>query len=207
MKGTLMSRIGLAAAVVAMSATAASLAGEDKTKAELGEKAPNFTLVDSGGQKRSLSDYEGKLVVLEWMNPDCPYVQNCYKSKAMQTAYEKVKALSPGAVWLAINTTYSTTPEQNEMWIKQYGLQYPILLDTDGKVGTLYDARRTPHMFVIDAEGVLRYHGAIDDNRMAGKSLDETTNYVVNAVTQITAGETVAPDYVKPYGCSVKYKK
>ncbi|MCZ6493500.1 MAG: thioredoxin family protein, partial [Planctomycetota bacterium] len=76
----------------------------------------------------------------------------------------------------------------------------------DGKVARLYDARRTPHMFVIDKEGILRYHGAIDDNRLAGKPADEVTNFVVNAVHQLAEEETVTPDYVKPYGCSIKYK-
>ncbi len=203
----LMSRIGLGVAMVAMAATATALAGEGKKKAELGEPVPGFTLVDSSGQKRSLSDYEGRIVVLEWINTECPYVVNCYKTKAMQTAYEKINAMDKTAVWLAINTTFSTGPNQNEMWIKQYKLDYPILLDTDGTVGKLFDARRTPHMFVIDKEGILRYHGAIDANKMGGTSSDEATSYVVNAVEQIIAGETVAPDYIKPYGCSVKYAK
>jgi peroxiredoxin len=207
MKGTLMTRTGLGAAVVVFAATAAALAGEGKAKAQLGEPAPAFMLADSQGQKRSLADFKGKLVILEWINPECPYVVNCYKGKAMQTAYDKVKRLDSGVVWLAINTTFSTTPAQNDNWIRQYGLEYPILLDTDGKVGKLYDARRTPHMFVIDKEGILRYQGAIDDNRMGGKSVDEAMNYVVNAVAQITGGETVAPDFMKPYGCSVKYAK
>ncbi len=201
----MMSRFALGVAMVAMAATA--LAADDAKKAKLGEPVPTFTLTDSSGQQRSLADYEGRIVVLEWINPECPYVVNCYKTKAMQTAYEKIKAMDKSAVWLAINTTYSTGPSQNEMWIKQFKLDYPILLDTDGTVGKLYDARRTPHMFVIDKKGVLRYHGAIDDNKMGSKSLDKTTNYVVNAVQQVVDGETVAPDYIKPYGCTVKYKR
>ncbi len=125
----------------------------------------------------------------------------------MQNAYAKSRELDKKVVWLAINTTWSTNAEQNNFWIKQYSLEYPILLDTDGKVGHLYDARRTPHMFVIDEKGILRYNGAIDDNKMRDKSESEETNYVVNAIEQIKAGETVAPDSVRPYGCSVKYKK
>ncbi|MHC4804478.1 MAG: redoxin domain-containing protein, partial [Planctomycetota bacterium] len=91
-------------------------------------------------------------------------------------------------------------------WIRRYELEYPILLDFDGDVGRLYDARKTPHMYVIDKEGILRYHGAIDDNKFLSKPEDQMTNYVVNAVRQIVEGETVTPEYTKPYGCSVKYK-
>ena len=207
MKGTLMTRIGLGAAVVVFAATAAALAGEGKAKAQLGEPAPAFMLADSQGQKRSLADFKGKLVILEWINPECPYVVNCYKGKAMQTAYDKVKRLDSGVVWLAINTTFSTTPAQNDNWIRQYGLEYPILLDIDGKVGKLYDARRTPHMFVIDAEGILRYHGAIDDNKLGSSPPEQATNYVVRAVGQILDDAAVAPDNVPEYGCTIKYRR
>ena len=82
-----------------------------------------------------------------------------------------------------------------------------LFIDTDGTVGHMYGAKRTPHMYVIDKKGILRYHGAINDNKHGGKSPDEGTNYVVNAITQLSADETVAPDYMKPWGCSVKYKK
>ena len=196
---------GAAAATMVVAATTA-LAGGHK-HAELGEKAPAFTLTDSTGTSRSLADSKGKIVVLEWINPDCPYVMNCYKRQAMQNAYEAVKKLDKGAVWFAINTTRYTGADQNNMWVKKYKLEYPILLDADGAVGHLYEAKRTPHMFVIDKKGTLRYQGAIDNNRRSDKSADEVTTYVVNVVEQIVAGETVAPDYVKPYGCSVKYKK
>ena len=197
---------GAAAATMVVAATTA-LAGDHK-HAELGEKAPAFTLTDSTGASRSLADSKGKIVVLEWINPRCPYVQNCYNRETMQGAYEAVKKLDKDAVWFAINTTHDTGADQNNLWVKQYKLEYPILLDTDGTVGNLYEAKRTPHMFVIDKEGTLRYHGAIDNNGgRPEKPADEVTTYVVEAVKQIVAGETVAPDYVKPYGCSVKYKK
>ena len=126
--------------------------------------------MDTKGVMRTLSKYKGKLVILEWINPQCPFVVNCYKTKAMQTAYDRVKALDKGIVWLAINTTWSTSANENDLWIKRHDLKYPILLDFDGDVGRLYDARRTPHMFVIDTEGVLRYQGAIDDNPFSSKS-------------------------------------
>ncbi len=172
--------------------------------AKVGEPAPAFTLKDSTGQERKLSDFKGKIVVLEWTNPECPVVQGCYKVKTMATAFQQARELNKNVVWLAINTTYNTNAEKNNVWIKQHSIEYPILLDVDGVVGKLYDARRTPHMFVIDQQGILRYHGAIDDNKTGDKA--DPTNYAVNAIKQITAGETVAPDHVKPYGCSVKYK-
>jgi peroxiredoxin len=175
-------------------------------RAKLGAQVPDFTLTDTEGVKRTLSEYKGKIVVLEWINPSCPFVVNCYRTGAMQKAYAQVKELDEGAVWLAINTTYNTSLQQNRRWIELHKLAYPILLDVDGDVGRAYDARRTPHMFVIDGKGVLRYHGAIDDNKFSNKQPPDVTNYVVNAVRQIVSDETVAPDYVAPYGCSVKYK-
>lgn len=202
----LLSQFGMTTALFVAACAMAMGEDEDK-KAQLNEKAPDFTLVDSTGQQRSLSDYAGRLIVLEWINPDCPYVVRCYGSKAMQTAYEKVKELDGSVAWLAINTTRTTTAEQNNFWIKKHGLKYPILLDPMGEVGQVYGARRTPHMFVIDKEGILRYHGAIDDNKYGDKKLQETTNYVVNAVQQIVDGETVTPDRTKPYGCTVKYAR
>ncbi len=199
--------------IIALGAAAACLAAgpaaseQQARQAKVGEKAPAFTLKDTTGKEYKLSDYAGKIVVLEWINPECPFVIKCYKSQAMQEASKEARQLSKDVVWLAINTTYNATPEQNEMWIKQYTLERPILLDNDGTVGKLYDARRTPHMFVIDAEGVLRYQGAIDNNRNGDRSGDDLTNYVVNAIRQVVASETVEPDHVPPYGCSVKFAK
>lgn len=207
-KANLLAFVLLGMAVLGLTALAGPPEGAKKSKGvKLGEKVPAFTLMDTDGQERSLADYSGKVIVLEWINPGCPYVENCYKTKAMTQAYEKAKALDKGIAWLAINSTSTTNANENGRWIEQFKLKYPILLDIDGKVGRLYDARRTPQMFVIDAEGVLRYNGAIDDNPFARKPVEDATNYVVNAVAQIVAGETVSPDYVKPYGCTVKYRK
>ncbi len=194
--------MGLIAAALGM--TAGTL---DQGKAKLGEKAPNFTLTDTAGQERSLSDYKGRIVVIEWIDPECPDVRHCYQTKAMQGAYKKVKQLDKSVAWLAINTTPRTTAQANNMWISKYDLKYPFLLDERGKVGRLYDARRTPHMFVIDKEGVIRYTGAIDDNRLLYKRPDEITNYVVNAVKQLVEGETLTPNSTKPYGCTIKYTR
>ncbi len=198
----LMGLVGLIVAALGM--TAGTL---DQGKAKLGEKAPNFTLMDTNGQERSLSDYKGRIVVIEWINPECPDVRHCYQTKAMQGAYKKVKQLDKGVAWLAINSTTGTTAQANNMWISKYDLKYPLLLDDGGTVGRLYDARRTPQMFVIDTDGVIRYTGAIDDNRLLYKRPDEITNYVVNAVSQLVEGETVTPNSTKPYGCPIKYTR
>ncbi len=207
-KANLLAFVLLGIAVLGLTALVGPPDGAEKSKGvKLGEKAPAFTLMDTQGQERSLADYAGKVVVLEWINPRCPFVVNCYQTKAMTQAYEKAKALDKGIAWLAINSTSTTNANENDQWIEQFKLKYPILLDTDGKVGRLYDARTTPHMFIIDAEGVLRYQGAIDDNPFARKPAEDATNYVVDAVRQLVDGETVSPDYVKPYGCTVKYRK
>ncbi len=204
--GTRLLAAGLGVSLV-LAASTKALGDKETKKAKLGKAAPQFTLLDSTEQERSLADYKGKVVVLEWINPQCPFVKTCYKSKAIQNAFLKARQTSKGLVWLAINTTANTTAEENNNWIRKYGLKYPILLDPKGEVARLYDAKRTPHMFVIDREGVLRYQGAIDNNKLSDKSRDEVFNYVTNAITQMAAEETVSPDYVKPYGCTVRYKK
>ena len=181
--------------------------GEKPARAKLNKPAPDFTLTDSTGRERTLSDYKGRIIVLEWFDTECAYVRRHYASKSMQDAQEAVKKLSRNVMWLSVNSTYNTTDQINNFWIRQYKLQHPILLDSDGEVGRLYDARTTPHMFVIDSEGVLRYQGAIDDNPLGGKNTKDVTNYVVNAVRQIVNERTVAPDQVKPYGCKVKYRR
>ena len=202
---TLLATFGLGTAAVILAASTTAMAGEGKT-VKIGDPAPNFTLTDADGTKRSLSEYAGKIVVLEWMNTECPYVQRCYNKKTIQETVGHVKKLDKDVVWLAINSTNSTNNKQNATWIKQYELNYPILLDIDGTVGHEYAARRTPHMFVIDKAGILRYHGALDSAYDNPKP-DEPVNYVVNAVQQLVGGETVAPYYMKPYGCTVKYKR
>jgi peroxiredoxin len=181
--------------------------GEKPEKARLDKPAPDFTLTDSTGKEWTLSDYRGRIVVLEWFDAECAYVRRHYASKSMQDAQEAVRELNRDVIWLAVNSTCNTTERINNFWIRQYKLKHPILLDTEGNVGRLYDARTTPHMFVIDSEGVLRYQGAIDDNPLGGKNPEDVTNYVVNAVRQLGNGEKVDPEQIKPYGCKVKYRR
>ena len=176
------------------------------TRAEVGKNAPDFTLVDTAGQTHSLADYQGKVVVLEWFNPDCPLVKKHHEmSRSMRETYESAR--KAGAVWLAINSgapgKQGAGVERNVAARESYGMEYPVLLDEEGTVGKSYGARNTPHMFVIAADGALMYQGAIDDNPSL-KKLGEL-NYVLAALHAIQSGKPVETANTKSYGCSVKY--
>jgi peroxiredoxin len=180
-------------------------AAQSMATAEVGAPAPDFTLTSVDGKAVSLSEFtaEGKTVVLEWFNPDCPFVK---KHHAKHDTMKATHAKYPDVTWLAINSgapgKQGNGKERNAEAVKDYGITYPLLLDEDGTVGRLYGAKTTPHMFVIH-EGNLVYAGAIDDNRSPDK-LGET-NYVVAALDAIQAGKDVAEPETKSYGCSVKY--
>lgn len=171
-------------------------------EAKVGSPAPAFKLKDEAGKTHALSDYQGKVVVLEWTNPECPYVQRHYAASTMQ------KTLSSFAgkdvVWLAVDSTAHNTPEKSAAWKKEKGFTYPVLQDPTGEVGKAYGARTTPHMYVIDEKGVLQYAGAIDDDPR-GKSA-EPKNHVKTAVSAVLSGKPVPEKTTQPYGCSVKYK-
>ena len=170
----------------------------------VGDTAPDFTLVDTEGKSVSLSDFEGKIVVLEWLNPDCPYVKRHYKAgmmKELATAYD-----GKGVVWLTINSTHYMDSAANAKFKAANGLPYTILVDQSGKVGHLYDAQTTPHMYIIDGDGKLVYIGAIDDDPRGNKG-EPATNYVAAALDEVLAGKAVTTAETKPYGCSVKYKQ
>ncbi len=177
-----------------------------------GTKAPAFTLTDSEGQEHSLSDFTGKHVVLEWYNPDCPFVKKHYDTDNMQGLQKEFTGKE--VVWLLVNSSAKgkqghCTPEIAEDLRKAKGMHATaILLDHDGAVGRLYGARTTPHMYVIDGEGTLVYNGAID-NRSSAKKADVkgAKNHVRAALNQSMAGEAVATAATQPYGCSVKYAK
>jgi peroxiredoxin len=179
-------------------------AAAQATAAAIGEPAPVFTLADSTGRSHSLADYSGKIVVLQWINPDCPVCRRVSSTGLVTAMRKRLEAITPGVVYLAINSTHYMEPSVGAAYLKTNKIDAPVLIDRDGKVGHLYGAKRTPHMFVIDAKGVLRYQGAIDDDDRGSKG-DQATNYVVQAVQQMVAGETVAPDMTRSYGCSVKY--
>lgn len=176
-----------------------------------GAQAPNFSAIDATGARRSLSDYAGRTVVLEWTNDGCPYVRKHYNGGNMQATQRA--ATAQDVVWLSIIS--SAPGEQGyadgarALSIAQAASAAPtaILLDPDGAVGHLYGARTTPHMFVINGEGVIVYQGAIDDRpSTAASSLEGATNYVLAALADLRAGRAVQTAQTVPYGCSVKYR-
>ena len=172
--------------------------------------APAFTLTDTNGTEHSLSDFEGKVVVLEWFNHGCPFVKKHYDKGNMQALQKSYT--DKGVVWLAIvssaegNQGYES-PEGHNKTAKEKGTNATaILVDADGKVGKAYAAKTTPHMYVIDAEGQLVYQGAIDDKRSTNPDdIASSKNYVSAALDAVLAGEGVEVATTTPYGCSVKY--
>lgn len=190
----------LTAAAVAFFSTAA-LAVTPVSGVKVGSAAPAFALKDEAGKPHDLSQYKGKIVVLEWTNPECPFVQRHYEAETMKKTHQ---ALGSEVVWLAVDSTEHNTADKSAAWKKAKALGYPILQDADGKVGKLYGAKTTPHLYVIDEKGLLRYGGAIDDDP---RGISKTpVNHVKAAVESIKAGKAVAQPATQPYGCSVKYK-
>jgi peroxiredoxin len=170
--------------------------------AEIGKPAPAFKLKDEAGKEHSLAQYQGKIVVLEWTNPGCPYVQRHYKANTMSNTLKGFDANK--VVWLAVDSTASNTPDKSAAWKKERGFTYAVLQDPEGTVGKAYGARTTPHMYVIDEKGVLRYMGAIDDDPR-GKA-DKPSNHVKTTVDALLTGKPVPASTTEAYGCSVKYK-
>jgi peroxiredoxin len=198
-------RLILAAGGVALCAPGLALAAP-----VLGEPAPAFQATDPDGHGRSLSDFAGKTVVLEWTSSDCPYSHKHYDSGNMQGLQKK--AARDGVVWLTVSSSAPGregyfTPEAARAWRAKVGSHATaILLDGDGKVGRAYNARVTPHMFIVDKAGRLAYMGGIDDRPYADPaSLKGAKNYVALALADLKAGRAVAQPVSAPYGCSVRY--
>ena len=187
--------------VLAATAAMPAVAGDGVS---VGDTAPAFTLADSAGNDVSLSDFEGKIVVLEWLNPDCPFVQRHYKAGTMKSLATKYDG--DGVVWLTINSTNYMDAAANAKFKAENKLPYTILVDQSGDVGHLYGAQTTPHMYIIDGGGTLVYIGAIDDDPRGNKG-EPAVNYVAVALDEVLAGNAVSTAETKPYGCSVKYKK
>ena len=171
--------------------------------AAVGAPAPGFSLEDQTGRKVSLADYAGKVVVLEWVNPECPFVVRHANAKTMATL--AAKYAGKNVVWLGVNTTHFMGNDANAKWIAKHGLPYAILNDSAGEVGRAYGARTTPHMYIIDPAGTLVYAGGIDDDPGGSKGAS-AVNYVDRALDEVTSGRPVSMPETKPYGCSVKYK-
>jgi peroxiredoxin len=178
--------------------------------AVVGQPAPAFTATDSLGQTRHLADFSGKVVVLEWWNPECPFVGKHYGGGNMQKLQKEWTAR--GVVWLTVSSSasgkqgYVDATQANAIMEQRGGSPTAILLDHDGAVGRAYGAKTTPHMFVIDAKGTLVYEGGIDDRPSTDqRDLASATNYVQAALEEVLAGKRVQTPTSDPYGCSVKY--
>ncbi len=195
----------MASALALLSASALANA-----TATVGQPAPAFTVNDATGKPVSLADFKGKHVVLEWVNPGCPFVMKHYSSTNMQGTQKE--ATAKGVVWLAVSSTAPDAsdykkPAELARWMQgQKAAATATLMDDDGKVGKAYGARTTPHMYIVDPAGTLVYAGGIDD-KPSSKASDIPTskNYVKAALAETLAGKPVTQASTKPYGCSVKY--
>ncbi len=174
---------------------------------EIGKPAPDFKAVDVAGKTVTLSEYKGKIVVLEWTNPGCPFVQRHYKAGSLQALQQM--AADQGAVWLTINST--NTEHRDHQTSEIFGKTYAdwkskharLVMDADGVVGKAYDAKTTPHLFVIDKNGVLVYNGAVDSDPRGNS--EKRIHYVEDALKALAAGKEIGTHSTTPYGCSVKY--
>jgi|SRR5215831_9368293 len=186
------------------------LPGAASAAAAVGAEAPGFTLKDLDGKTVQLSDYKGKIVVLEWFNPSCPFVRASHTKGSLVTTAKKYT--DQGVVWLAINSGASgkegSGADKNRAAAQSFAMSHPVLLDEDGKVGKAYGATNTPHMFVIGKDGKLLYKGAIDnspDGEGQSPQGGKLVNFVDAAIGDISAGKPVKVADTKAYGCSVKY--
>ncbi|MGD0553285.1 MAG: redoxin domain-containing protein [Sedimentisphaerales bacterium] len=196
-----MSRI-LTIAIVAAVMTPLLFAAEQKMT-----KAPDFTLTNYDGKTVKLSDYAGKIVVLEWFSYECPFARYNYeKTTAVNDLVNKFK--DKGVVFLAINSTGHQETEKNKEFAEQFKVSHPILNDSKGTVGRAYGAQTTPHTFIVDSKGNIAYAGSFD-NAPLGKIPEgaQYVNYIDKALGELTAGKAVSIAETKPYGCSVKYGK
>jgi peroxiredoxin len=186
-----------------------ALASSAFAAAQVGKPAPDFTGTDINGKTVNLSDFKGKIVVLESYNQDCPYCHNQFRTGAMQDLQKEMTA--KGVVWLMVNSvnphnSSHRTPEQARAeWAEQKLNATAWIDDSSGAIGHLYGMKTTPHMFVIDKNGTLVYDGAIDDQADPEHNPREAHNYVRAAIEQIMSGQKVTVSQTKPYGCAVKY--
>jgi peroxiredoxin len=190
------------AAPTGAAATPPAVATPPAPGATVGELAPDFTLVDQAGASHSLASYRGRIVVLEWTNPTCPYVVRHSEAGTMRRL--DAGFADQDVVWIAIDSSRTVVPADSEAFRVANALPYPVLQDPHGVVGRAYGARTTPHMFVIDREGKVRYSGAIDDDPRG--QVAAPTNHVERAVEALLAGQAPPVSTTEPYGCSVKYE-
>lgn len=198
-----------AAVAVGGAMIAAGTLDQQATKAEVGKPAPDFTLTDYQGKEHTLSSYtsKGYTVILEWFNHECPFVKKHYNNDA-DTFNAMVNAwANEQVVYLRVNSaapSYTAGQKDHVMKaVQEWNITTPILVDADGKVGKMYGAKRTPEMYIITADGVLAYHGAIDNDSSARGP--GSVNFVKQAMTEIRAGKAVSAPTTTAYGCSIKY--
>jgi len=195
---------------VPLAAAAFSLVSGTAGAVTAGQSAPTFTGTDVNGKTVSLADFKGRYVVLEWNNPNCPFVQKHYDSGNIQSLQKRFGA--DNVAWIAVNSTSSThsdymSPESLAAWFRhQNAAPTAVLMDTRGDIGRAYGAKVTPHMYVVDPKGTVIYAGAIDDKRSANSAdVKSATNHVAAALTDARAGRPITTAASGAYGCSIKY--
>lgn len=178
--------------------------------AQIGQPAPEFTLPTADGDTVKLSDLRGKTVVLEWFNPECPFVKSAHDAGALKELAAHTTA-GTGVAWLAINSGAAGKqghgPEVNQAAAKTWSMAHPILLDETGEVGRAYGATNTPHMFIVNAEGALVYRGALDNAPMGEPDGGPRVAFFEDALAAVVAGKPVESAETRAWGCSVKYAK
>ena len=198
--------------LVAATTAPPKLTPPSKKIAEVGKTAPAFTLTDIDGKSHSLADYKGKVVVLEWFNAGCPWSgqsspRSVHTTGRIKQLVASAKQAQPDVVYLLIDSSANREKEtviaQDKAARTEHGIKQPILIDYDGKVGKSYGAKTTPHMYVIGADGVLRYSGALGARQVKEGEPDGT--FVLNAIKKMKSGEAVEPASTRPWGCGVKY--
>jgi len=180
-----------------------------QANATVGQPAPAFAAVDAAGKPVNLADFKGRTVVLEWVNPGCPFVKKHYGAGNMQGTQKAASA--DGVVWLTVSSTNPSAsdykkPAELDAWMKSQGAAALTVMDDDGRNGKAWGAKTTPHLYIVDAKGMLAYAGAIDSIPSANPAdIAKATNYVSQALAEIKAGKPVSKTSSTPYGCSVKY--
>lgn len=194
---------------ISLFAAGMTFGGAAMAEAVVGQPAPAFSGLDTAGKTVSLDQFKGKYVVLEWVNPECPFVKKHYDGGNMPGVQKY--AAGKGVVWLAVNTSADGDRAAKAAavgdWLKSKGASpTTTIMDTGGAIGKAYGARTTPHMYLIDPSGKLVYAGAIDSKPTANPAdIKTATNYVVQAIDDALAGKPLSQAVTKPYGCSVKY--
>lgn len=203
-------KVGVVAALMGGMALVVGTAGATGTGPMVGSPAPNFTAKDSNGKTVSLADFKGKTVVLEWTNNGCPFVRKHYGSGNMQAL--QAEATKQGVVWLSIASSppgmqgHVDGPAANAELVRSGAKPTAVLLDSNSTIARTYQARVTPHMYIIDAKGTLVYMGGIDDKPTANPAdIAGAKNYVREALGDIKAGKPVAEPSTRAYGCTVHY--